>query len=142
MRQQRPWRKYRKSAIPEDAKIIHSCAGRTIYRGVIQSRVPKDEWIGLVGSGGGLGHLGIQFAKALGMKVVGIDARDEGLELSKKSGADLVVDARRSKEDVVKSVQEHTGGEGCYATVCISDAKTAWQNDTNCPSKSSSRIVL
>ena len=111
--------------IPKDAKNNLSCAGRTIYRGLVQSKVPEGEWIGLVGSGGGLGHLGIQVAKALGMKVVGIDAKDEGLELSKKNGADLIVDARKSKEDVVKEVQEHTGGEGCYATLCISDAKTA-----------------
>jgi propanol-preferring alcohol dehydrogenase len=102
-----------------------ACAGRTIYRGIVQSRVPKGEWLGLIGSGGGLGHLGIQFAKAFGMKVVGIDARDEGLELSKHFGADLAVDARRKKEEVVKEVQNATGGRGCYATVNISDGKTA-----------------
>lgn len=101
------------------------CAGRTAYRGVVQSKVPKDGWLGLVGSGGGLGHLGIQFAKALGMKVIGIDARDEGLELSRSAGADLVVDARKGKEEVVKEVQQATGGLGCYATVNISEGRTA-----------------
>ena len=108
----------------------NSCAGHTVYRGVVQSKVPKGSWLGLVGSGGGLGHLGIQFAKALGMKVVGIDARDEGLELSKSAGADLVVDARKGKEDVVKAVQQATDGVGCYATVNISEGRTA--ADTAC----------
>jgi len=105
--------------------ICDRCAGRTVYRGVIQSKVPKGGWLGLVGSGGGLGHLGIQFAKALGMKVVGIDARDEGLDLSRSAGADLVVDARKGKEEVVKVVQEATDGLGCYATVNISEGRTA-----------------
>jgi D-arabinose 1-dehydrogenase-like Zn-dependent alcohol dehydrogenase len=69
--------------------------------------------------------LGIQFAKARGLKVVGIDAREEGLELSRKYGADLVVDARKGKGEVVKAVQEVTGGKGADATVCLSDADSA-----------------
>lgn len=36
----------------------------------------------IVGAGGGLGHLGIRFAKALGLIVIAIDARDEGLALA------------------------------------------------------------
>jgi len=69
--------------------------------------------------------LGVQFGKALGLKVIGVDARDEGLELTKSYGADVVVDARKGKEEAVKAVQEVTGGEGADATVCISDATSA-----------------
>ena len=83
------------------------------------------EWIALVGSGGGLGHLGIQFAKALGLMVVGVDARDEALALSKEAGADVVVDARKGKEDVVKEVHKVTNGDGVHATVNLSEAKDA-----------------
>jgi alcohol dehydrogenase, propanol-preferring len=78
-----------------------------------------------VGSGGGLGHVGIQFAKAVGLKVIGIDARDEGLELSKEVGADVVIDARKGKDKVVEEVKKLTGGEGVDATVNVSDAKSA-----------------
>lgn len=81
--------------------------------------------MGIVGSGGGLGHLGVQFAKALGLKVVGIDARDEGLELSKEAGADVVIDARQGKEKVVEEVKKVTGGEGVDATINVSDAQSA-----------------
>ncbi len=102
-----------------------ACAGCTVYRGVVQAGLKKGQWLGIVGSGGGLGHLGIQFAKAMGLKVVGVDARDEGLELSKKEGADVVVDARKEKNEVVKEVQNATGGEGVDATVNVSDAKSA-----------------
>lgn len=52
------------------------------------------ESVALVGGGGGLRHLGVQFAKALGLKVIAIDARDEGLSLAKECGADFVIDAR------------------------------------------------
>ena len=102
-----------------------ACAGCTIYRGVTLSGVKKGEWLGMTGSGGGLGHLGVQFAKALGLNVIGIDARDEGLELTKKGGADLVIDARKGHEEVVKQVHAVTNGEGVTCTLNVSDAKDA-----------------
>lgn len=102
-----------------------ACAGCTVFRGVIMSELHAGEWLALVGSGGGLGHLGIQFAKALGMKVIGIDARDEGLALSEKVGADVVLDARKGNEAVVEEVKKVTGGMGADATVNVSDAQTA-----------------
>lgn len=102
-----------------------ACAGRTVWRSVLQAELKAGEWIAFVGSGGGLGHLGVQFAKALGLKVIGIDARDEGISLTKQYGADVVADARNGKKEVVKVVQEVTGGQGADATVCLSDHETA-----------------
>jgi propanol-preferring alcohol dehydrogenase len=83
------------------------------------------EWLGMVGSGGGLGHLGTLFAKAQGLHVVGINAREQGLELSKEVGADVVLDARQGKESVIKSVLEATNGKGVSATLNVSDAASA-----------------
>jgi propanol-preferring alcohol dehydrogenase len=91
---------------------------------VVQTRLQPGQTIGIVGSGGGLGHLGIQFAKAVGLRVVGIDARDEGIALSKDCGAEFIVDARNPKDEVVKQVMEYTG-EGCDAVVNVSDADEA-----------------
>lgn len=102
-----------------------ACAGCTVNRGVILAGLKKGEWLGIVGSRGGLGHLGVQFAKALGLKVVGVDARDEGLELTKKRGADVVIDARQGDEAVVQEVHKVTDGKGVAATVNVSDADTA-----------------
>ncbi|KAF2088858.1 GroES-like protein [Saccharata proteae CBS 121410] len=102
-----------------------ACAGCTIWRGVLQADLKTGEWLAIVGSGGGLGHLGIQFAKGLGLQVIGIDARDEGLSLSKEAGADIVVDARKGKDEVVKAVQAVTSGQGANATINVSDAKSA-----------------
>ncbi|KAH7072643.1 zinc-binding dehydrogenase-domain-containing protein [Paraphoma chrysanthemicola] len=83
------------------------------------------EWLGIAGSGGGRGHLGVQFAKALGLNVVGVDARDEGLELTRNGGADVVVDARKGVEAVVKAVHAVTNGEGVACTLNVSDANSA-----------------
>lgn len=102
-----------------------ACAGSTIWRGVVETGLKSGEWICINGSGGGLGHLGIQFAKGMGYNVVAIDARDGALELSKEMGADVVVDARKGREAVVEEVQKVTGGKGVDATVLVSDAKDA-----------------
>lgn len=102
-----------------------ACAGRTVWRGVEQAGLTLGEWVAIVGSGGGLGHLGVQFAKKKGLKVIGIDARDDGLAITQASGADLVLDARETQADVVRKVQEATGGAGADATVTLSDADSA-----------------
>lgn len=120
--------------LPDEISLLSAaplaCAGRTIWRGVEQAGLKKGEWLAIVGSGGGLGHLGVQFAKKKGLKVVGIDARDEGLELSRKMGADIVVDARRPRDEVVKQVQDATrvdspSNPGVGATITLSDAGSA-----------------
>ena len=54
-----------------------------------------------------------------------MDARDEGLELSKKYGADVVADARKGKDAVVKEVHNVTDGEGSPASIVLSDHRDA-----------------
>jgi propanol-preferring alcohol dehydrogenase len=66
--------------------------------GLVRAGLKAGEAIALVGGRGGLGHLGVQFAKALGLHVIAIDARDEGLSLAKECGADTVVDARNLRK--------------------------------------------
>ncbi|KFY51101.1 hypothetical protein V496_08931 [Pseudogymnoascus sp. VKM F-4515 (FW-2607)] len=115
--------------LPNEVSLMSAaplaCAGRTAWRAVLKTGLKSGQCVCFVGSGGGLGHLGIQFAKALGLKVIGIDARDEGLELSKKHGADVVLDARRGKADLVKRVHAITAGKGVDAAVSLSDHKDA-----------------
>ncbi|CAN8099921.1 unnamed protein product [Discula destructiva] len=103
-----------------------ACAGRTVWRGVEEAGLAPGQWLALVGSGGGLGHLGVQLAKKRGLNVVGIDARDDGLAITRDMGADVVVDARRGSAEVVGKVQEATGdAKGVDATVVLSDAAGA-----------------
>jgi alcohol dehydrogenase, propanol-preferring len=66
----------------------------------------------------------VQFAVAKGIKVVAIDAKDSGLELSRKAGAQVVLDARSGKDAVVKQVQEATG-RFVKTSLVLSDTGTA-----------------
>lgn len=66
----------------------------------------------------------VQFAVAKGIRVVAIDAKDGGLELSKKAGAQVVLGARKGKHTVVKQAQEATGGF-VKTSLVLSDAGSA-----------------
>ncbi|TGO62215.1 hypothetical protein BCON_0021g00280 [Botryotinia convoluta] len=102
-----------------------ACAGITIWSGLVRAGLKAGEWIAIVGAGGGLGHLGVQFAKALGLNVIAVDARDEALQLAKNCGADVLVDARQDKNKVVEDVQKVTGGLGADSTLNVSDHESA-----------------
>ncbi|ERF75563.1 hypothetical protein EPUS_09440 [Endocarpon pusillum Z07020] len=110
--------------VPDDLSLVSAaplaCAGITIWGGIVRAAVPKNGWLAIVGSGGGLGHLGIQMARVKGINVIGIDAPDEGIALSKEAGCEHVFDARKGKEEVVREVQALTNGLGVEAAINVS----------------------
>lgn len=93
--------------------------------GLTKADLKSGQTVAMIGAGGGLGHLGIQFAKALGLYVIAIDARDSGLQLAEQCGADTVVDARLGKEKVVEEVKKVTQNLGAEATLNFSDHETS-----------------
>ncbi len=83
------------------------CAGVTVYKGLKETEVRPGEWVAISGIGG-LGHMAVQYAKAMGMNVAAVDIFEDKLELAKEMGADLVIDARQA--DAVERLQQATGG--------------------------------
>jgi propanol-preferring alcohol dehydrogenase len=83
------------------------CAGITTYKGVKQTEARAGEWIVISGAGG-LGHLGIQYAKAMGLQVCAVDIDDGKLTHATRLGADMVVNARHG--DPVEAVKKGTNG--------------------------------
>ncbi|WP_347352676.1 zinc-dependent alcohol dehydrogenase [Intrasporangium sp.] len=70
-----------------------TCAGVTTYKALKVARPQPDETAMVVGIGG-LGHLGLQYAKLFGAMTVAVDVEDDKLQLAKDLGADHTVDAR------------------------------------------------
>jgi propanol-preferring alcohol dehydrogenase len=89
----------------EAAPLI--CAGLTTYKGIKQTEAKPGEWIAISGCGG-LGHLAIQYAKAMGLLVAAVDIDDGKLAHAKQLGADLVFNAKTS--DPVAQLKMETGG--------------------------------
>ena len=71
--------------------------------------------------------MGIRFAKAMGLQVIGLDINDEVLQEAKESGADIVLNSRNS--DVEKEIRKATDG-GADAAVVFSAAQAAYDTAT------------
>jgi len=65
------------------------------------------EWVVISGVGG-LGHVAVQYAKAMGLKVAAVDIAEDKLALARETGADLAVNALAT--DAVDKVLTATGG--------------------------------
>lgn len=83
------------------------CAGITTYKGIKQTEAKPGEWIAISGCGG-LGHLGIQYAKAMGLLVCAVDIDDAKLALARTLGADLTFNAKTC--DPAVELKKETGG--------------------------------
>lgn len=83
------------------------CAGLTTYKGIKQTEAKPGEWIAISGVGG-LGHLAIQYAKAMGLLVCAVDIDDGKLAHAKRLGADLIFNAKAG--DPAFALKKKTGG--------------------------------
>ncbi|KAJ3484831.1 hypothetical protein NLI96_g5361 [Meripilus lineatus] len=108
----------------EAASIL--CAGITVYRAIKYSKAKIGDWIALPGAGGGLGHLAVQYAAAMGLRVVAIDTGAEKRDLALKLGAEKWVDFRESK-DLVADIKAATGGAGPNVAVVTATNSAAYE---------------
>ena len=83
------------------------CAGVTTYKGLKETEARPGEWVVISGVGG-LGHVAIQYAKAMGLKVAAVDIAEDKLKLARATGADLAVNALT--DDAAEKVVAATGG--------------------------------
>ena len=79
-----------------DEEAPLACGGLTAFsavRKLAAHGVMPGRTIGVIGAAGGLGHYGVQIAKAFGYRVVGVDVGEERLEFVRSLGATHVVSA-------------------------------------------------
>lgn len=85
-----------------------------------RSAVKPGQWIVLPGAGGGLGHFAVQYAKAMGMRVITINDGSEKEALCKKLGADHFIDFT-TEEDIAARVRAimTLGAHGVVVTASL-----------------------
>lgn len=83
------------------------CAGVTTYKGIKETEARPGEWIAISGIGG-LGHIAVQYAKAMGLHVVALDVTEEKLALARQLGAEVTVNSK--SPDAAAQVVKATGG--------------------------------
>ncbi|KAK3388037.1 chaperonin 10-like protein [Podospora didyma] len=123
--------------IPEGMSAVDTavlmCAGVTIYAALKRCGLIPGQRVGIMGCGGGLGHLGVQFAVAMGFKVTGVDNADAPLKLARSvaRGA-TIVDAREQEasEVAVQVGQEDgkkdRGDMGLDAVIILPESQRAF----------------
>ncbi|KAF2816199.1 GroES-like protein [Mytilinidion resinicola] len=107
-------------SIPLDAIAPVLCAGITVYKGLKESGARPGETVAIVGAGGGLGSLACQYAKAMGLQVIGIDTgEDKKKMVTGELGAETFIDFAKST-NLVKDVQAATAdGLGPHAVLLV-----------------------
>jgi len=98
------------------------CAGVTTYRGLKRTGAKPGQWVAVVGVGG-LGHLAVQYARAMGLRVAAVDIDDGKLALAKSLGAEVLVNG--GADDPVTAVQDQIGG--AHAAVVTAVAQAAFE---------------
>ena len=99
------------------------CAGVTTYKGIKETGTKAGDWIAISGAGG-LGHLAIQYAKIMGLKICAIDVDDKKLALAKTLGADLVFNALHG--DPAAALKKATGG-GAHGVLITAPSLSAFK---------------
>ena len=109
--------------IPEKITSVEAaplfCAGVTVYRALQKAHIQAGQRVAIFGVGG-LGHLAVQIAAALGAETIAIDISDEKLALAKSFGASQIFNA--TALDSAKLLRRL----GAHVALVTSAAKSAY----------------
>ena len=105
------------------------CGGVTAYVACKRSAVKPGQWLVITGAGGGLGHLGIQYAKVMGMRVIAIDGGEEKGKLCKSLGAEEYLDFTAVKDMIAEVTRITT--YGAHAVIVFAASKESYGSAPN-----------
>ena len=114
--------------IPDELGYIEAaplfCAGVTTYKALKVSKAKPGDWVSVVGVGG-LGHLAIQYAVAMGLNVIAVDTGSDKEKLSKELGATHYIDFMKDTPE--KKIQSLLN-TGVHASICTAVSKAAFES--------------
>jgi len=112
--------------IPDDVPAEHAgpfmCAGVTVYNALRNSGARAGDVVAVHGIGG-LGHLGVQYARQMGFHTVAVNRGNDKEPLARELGAHHYIDA--TAEDVVSELQKLGGARVILATAPNAQAISA-----------------
>ncbi|MEU8786677.1 alcohol dehydrogenase [Streptomyces sp. NPDC048637] len=100
-----------------------ACAGVTTYNGLRRSSARSGDLVAVLGIGG-LGHLGVQYAAAMGFETVAIARGTDKADFARQLGAHHYIDST-ADTPVADALQALGGARTVLATAANSDAITA-----------------
>ena len=116
--------------IPDNLSSIQAaplfCAGVTVHRALKRSGILPGQFLAVFGIGG-LGHLAVQFGKALGAEVVAIDISEQKLALARSLGVSATIDA--STNNVIKELRNRGG---VHVSLVTTAARASYETAFHC----------
>lgn len=110
--------------IPDNLSALEAaplfCAGVTTHRALKNAKILPGQRLAIFGVGG-LGHLAIQFARALGAEITAVDISERKLATARSLGAATTVNA--STADAAKELRR---GGGVHVALVTSGSKAAY----------------
>ena len=101
----------------EAAPIL--CAGVTVYKGLKEMDCRPGDWV-VVSGIGGLGHMAVQYARAMGLRVVAVDIADSKLQLAAELGAERCL--RGDRAETLARIEELGWARGVLVTAVSNQA--------------------
>ncbi|MFD0408779.1 alcohol dehydrogenase catalytic domain-containing protein [Kitasatospora sp. NPDC127116] len=114
------------AAIPDGLTAAEAaplaCAGITVFNALRRSAAGPGDTVAVLGLGG-LGHLGVQFARAMGFRTVAVARGAEKEPLAHELGAEHYIDSTAG--DVAGALRSLGGAKVVLSTVTNADAMSA-----------------
>jgi D-arabinose 1-dehydrogenase-like Zn-dependent alcohol dehydrogenase len=112
--------------MPQDIKATDAapllCAGLTTFNALRNSGARPGDVVAVLGLGG-LGHLGVQYAKRMGFHTVGIARGKDKEPLARELGSDVYIDS--TSQNPAEELQKLGGAKAILATATSGDAMSA-----------------
>jgi alcohol dehydrogenase, propanol-preferring len=126
--------------IPEGLSSVDAaplfCAGVTVYRALNNAHAGPGQRVAVFGVGG-LGHLAVQIARAMGAEVIALDVAEDKLALARTLGATHALNAAAPE-----SVRAIRSLGGAHVAVVTSAARAAYDSALKCLRPSGTLAVV
>ena len=114
------------------------CAGLTVYAALVMCKLEQGQRVGIIGCGGGLGHIGLQFATKMGLKTLGVDVAPPALGLARDldTGATIVDASKQTAEEVRRDMgkedeMKHLSEMGLDAVLILPESQKSFDYGMN-----------
>lgn len=118
--------------IPDELCAPIMCAGVTIYKALKISGAVAGDFVVLSGAGGAVGMLGIQYARAMGLRVIALDGGKPKEKICLDAGAESYIDfedpdIKASGGSLEEALTRNTAGRKAAAVIVCAASSAAYE---------------
>ncbi|KAK8181040.1 zinc-binding dehydrogenase [Phyllosticta citribraziliensis] len=117
--------------LPDEVLAPILCGGITSYKALKNSGATPGQFVAISGAGGGVGALSIQYAKAMGFRVIAVDAGEPKRQFCLDLGAETYVNVASERDAAAAVKAATTQGKGAAAVLVAAGSGAAYNTSLN-----------